>query len=193
MFIQREEKKTHQNKPVKIINLAWGTKVQCYCLIFLFVVRCLENRKQCFDFTLQYFYFSFHSFVYEVNQNLWLQGLQSMDEGWRQGHNISSVCHTSKKYHYVLHHSSHISEILSITIKTLSPPKKKSHIFFLHISCETPTKSNQKWVLCSSQKTPLFSDKNKDYRITLSIFQRRNILGSFLGFSLNYIYILLCW
>lgn len=56
MFIQREEKKTHQNKPVKIINLAWGTKVQRYCLIFLFVVRCLENRKHCFDFTSQKYF-----------------------------------------------------------------------------------------------------------------------------------------
>lgn len=187
MFIQRERKKTHQKKPIKIINLAWGTKVQCYCLIFLFVVRCLENRKHCFAL---------------LYRNISQLCIQSQSEslitritinGMKMTGTQYQVQFVRKKYHRVLHHSTHISEISSINVKT--PPhqkKRKSHLLPSH-PCETLAKSNQKWVLCFSQKIPLFSDKNKDYRIMLSIFQRRKNLGRFLGFSLNYIYIPLCW
>lgn len=153
----------------------------------------IENTALILLYSTFTFHFTASNLRLQI-QNLRLQGLQSMDEGWRQEHNISSVCHTSKKYHYVLHHSTHISEILSITIKTLSPPKKKkvsSSSFTSLVKLPLKVIGNEYCAL--PKKTPLFSDKNKDYRITLSIFQRRNILGSFLGLSLNYIYILLCW
>lgn len=150
MFIQRERKKTHQKKPIKIINLAWGTKVQCYCLIFLFVVRCLENRKHCFAL---------------LYRNISQLCIQSQSEslitritinGMKMTGTQYQVQFVRKKYHRVLHHSTHISEISSINVKTPPHQKKGSHIFFLH----TPVKLLLKVIrneYCAFPKKPLCS------------------------------------
>lgn len=150
MFIQRKGK-NHQNKPVKIINIAWGTKLQCYCLIFLFIVRYLENRKQCFAL---------------LHRNISQLCIQSQSEslitritinGMRMTGIQYQVQFFSKKYHCVLHHSTQISEILSINVKTPPTPKKKGSHIFPHTSVKLSLKVIRNEYCAFPKKNPLCS------------------------------------
>lgn len=149
MLIQREEKKTHQNKPVKMINLAWGTKVQCYCLISLFVARCLENTA------LLYFTEIFHSFAYNSIRISDYKDSNQRDEDDRDTIS-SSVRHTSRSS-TVFYTIALISLRFLASMSKLPPQQKiikRSRIIFLYTSVKLSLKVTRNEYCAFPQKNP---------------------------------------